>query len=169
MVKIMRFCFLLLLLMTTLSVAQGKDTRIIAASLRVDSWRDSIMSQTNLIAIQQFILKQGKRQTYCSMYNNNPFYGVDNYSFYLTPDTGQGNINCDPEKSGFHTLVIRNMDWGQDQYREIIFKNEHDINIIASWPRDDLTIERIREKTEEALKVIIAEMESKKRQKGATQ
>jgi len=92
------------------------------------------------------------------MYNDNPFYQVENYSFYLNPDSGQRNINCDPTKSGFRTLVIRNMGWGQDQYRYIEFKGETDGDIIVSWRKSDLNIKQIRERTEQALKTIIEEV-----------
>ena len=37
-----------------------------------------VLSRSNLIAIQQFILKQGKTQTYCQMYNNNPYFSMKN-------------------------------------------------------------------------------------------
>jgi len=146
-------------------VAQGKAAKTLIVTAQIENHLiDPILNRTNLIAIQQFILKQGRKQTYSSMYSNNPFYSVDNYSFYLNPDTGQINAYCDPEKSGFHTLVIRNMDWGRDQYRHIEFKDEHQIDIKVSWPADDLSVGRIREKTEEALRVIMDEMKLKQRE-----
>jgi hypothetical protein len=163
----MKKCFFILLIASF--VLEGNVARVIQATLRIDPrinsgktgeqpQFDPVLNRTNLIAIQKFILKQGQTETYCNMYNCNPSYSIDNYFFYLNPDTGQFNINCEPEKSGFHTLVIRNMDWGRDQYRDIEFKDEHIINITASWPNDDLDIARIREKTEEALKIIMNDM-----------
>ena len=121
-----------------------------------------VLSRSNLIAIQQFILKQGRTQTYCQMYNNNPYFPMKNDHFYLNPDTGQRNINCDPEKSGFHTLVIRNRDrgWddGRDQYRYIEFKDEYYIYIHVSWPADDLDVGKIRYRAEKAIEAILDEM-----------
>ncbi|MGA1870892.1 MAG: BsuPI-related putative proteinase inhibitor [bacterium] len=36
--------------------------------------------------IRQFIIDQGQRETYCQMYNNNPYYQFsDNFAFYLNP------------------------------------------------------------------------------------
>ena len=151
--------------------------RTISATLRIDARAysvkegeaprpDPILSRTNLIAIKQFILKQGNTQTYSNMFNNNPFFGIEGYSFYLDPDPGpnghpQFNINCDPEKTDFHTLTIRNTgrNWGGgDQYRRIRFESMHEIYIDVSWPDNDLTVGQIRDKTEEAVKAILEEM-----------
>jgi len=162
--RIILFCFFIAVFGTALSVAQGKVARTLNVTIQIEGLPiDPVLNRTNLMAIQQFILKQGKRQTYSSLYSNNPFYGVDNYFFYLNPDSWQ-NLNCDPEKSGFHTLVIRNMDWKRDQYRHIEFEKENQVDIAVHWPADDLSVGRIREKTEEALKVIMDEMTRKQRE-----
>ncbi len=121
---------------------------------------DPVLNHANLIAIKQFILKQGGKQTYCQMYNDNPFYAVKPYNFYLNPDNGQTNINCDPKLSDFHELVIRNMDWkpGRDQYRDIRFDDKYYIYVSVSWPSDDLSVATIRSRAEESVKVILDEM-----------
>ena len=138
-------------------VAKTESAKPIDVTLRFDAKIDPILNRANLIAIKQFILEQGRRETYCSMYNNNPAFFVKNHSFYLNPDPGpdgfrQYNINCDPQKTDFQTLVIRNMDWG---YRYIDFKDEHYICVTVNYPADDLNIEKIRDRTEEALKIIL--------------
>jgi len=35
--------------------------------------------------IVSFILKNGDRQTYCNMYNNNPHYRLEGFDIYLNP------------------------------------------------------------------------------------
>jgi hypothetical protein len=119
------------------------------------------ITRENLIQIQQFILKLGKRETYCQMYNNNPAYGTKSYRFYLNPDTGQKNINCDPNKSGFHNLTIRSSDGGKNQYREVEFLDKYYIYIMANWPTPDLDVQKIRTFVEDAMKEILAEIEKK--------
>ena len=118
---------------------------------------EPILSRANLIAIKQFILKQGKTQTYCNMYNDNPYFGVKDYNFYLNPDTGpnnypQFNINSDPKLADYHTLFIR------EAGCKIQFKDKYDIYIVVSGPNDDLSIGKIRGGAEEAIKVILEEI-----------
>jgi hypothetical protein len=154
---------------------ETKTARTIDVSLRIDPQiypvkngeppkLDPVLNRANLIAIKQFILKQEHKETYCNMYNNNPFFAVKNYRFYLNPDPGpnghpQFNVNCDPQKTDFHTLVIRNMDWGPDQYRHIQFKKEVPwIDITVSWPNNELNVGKIRNRAEEAVNVILEEM-----------
>ena len=121
---------------------------------------DSILDKNLFNEIKRFILAQGLRQTYCSMFGNNPAYFVESCSYYLNPDTGQENIDCDPEKSDFDTLVIRNRDWGRDQYRHVFVKEGDPwLYVSVSSPADDLNVGRIRDKAVEALGVIRTEME----------
>jgi len=116
-------------------LAKTIDVRL---RIRQRKTEEIIITRENLIKIQQFILKQGKRQTYCNMYNDNPASQTKNYLFYLNPDNGQMNINCDPTKSEFHSLTIRRADYGKNQYRTVEFLDKHDVYIIADWPTDDL-------------------------------
>lgn len=147
----------------TIDVTLRIDSRIFPANKGESPKVDPILNRANLIAIKQFILKQGKTETYCNMYNNNPAYSVGKSRFYLNPDTGQRNINCDPKLSDFHTLVIRNMDWG---YRHIAFKEEHVIFIRVSWPQDELNVKTVRGRAEEALKAILEEMKRIEKEQG---
>lgn len=118
---------------------------------------DSILNHANLNAIKSFILKQGKTLTYCQRFNDNPFWHTNSYQFYLNSDSDLFTDDCDPEKSDFHTLVIRNMDWGLNQYRYVLFSDEldADMTIEANWPTDDLDVGQIRDKAEEAIEVIL--------------
>ena len=68
---------------------------------------------TDVFSVQEFedatnfILKNGDRQTYCSMYGNNPHYSFDGFEAYLNPEIGQRNVGCDPEISGFNEITFR--------------------------------------------------------------
>ena len=144
-------------------VAKTETTKPIDVTLRFDAKIDPVLNRANLVAIKQFILKQGNKATYCSMYGDNPAFFVKNHSFYLIPDPGpnghpQYNINCDPQKTDFQTLHIANKDWGRDPYQYVDFKNEHYICVTVHYPADDLNIENIRDRTDEALKIILEEM-----------
>ncbi|NIM15583.1 MAG: hypothetical protein GTO45_26700 [Candidatus Aminicenantes bacterium] len=122
---------------------------------------EKTITRENLIKIKQFILEQGNRETYCNMYNNNPAYQTKNFRFYLNPDSGQENINCDPKKSGFHNLTIRNSDGGKNQYRAVEFLDKHYVYITANWPTDDLTVQQVRQFVVDAMKEILAEIKKK--------
>ncbi len=76
--------------------------------------------------IKSFILENGDRQTYCNMYNNNPHYSFEGFEAYLNPETGQGNINCDPEISDFNEIVIRDQD-ADPQYYHILIVRQGDL------------------------------------------
>jgi hypothetical protein len=67
------------------------------------------VSPNSFRAIKALIFERGDRQTYCNMYNDNPHLGFEGFDVFLNPDTGQANINCDPSRSDFNEMVIR--DW----------------------------------------------------------
>jgi hypothetical protein len=92
------------------------------------------------------------------MYNNNPTFRTTNFAFYLNPDGGQSNINCDPMKGDFNTLVIRRNPPGrmtdeefQDQYRNINFFNEFSIRLEAHDLNPKAPVSQIRELSERAV------------------
>ncbi len=66
-----------------------------------------ILTATNFAVIRQFVLRDGDRQTYCNMYNDNPHWGGAGFEVFLNPEDGQRNINCDPAMGGFDTMVIQ--------------------------------------------------------------
>lgn len=152
-----------LLLTASLSCAWEVSAETIDVRLRIGRRRteEQIITRENLIKTQQFILKRGKRETYCSMYSNNPAYGTKSYRFYLNPDTGQENINCDPEKSGFHHLTIRRVDGGPNQYRTVEFLDKHYVYITANRPTDDLTVQQVRQFVVDAMEEIMTEIRKK--------
>jgi hypothetical protein len=137
------------------SSAETIDFRL---RIRDKSPNEKVITRANLIRIKQFILKHGFRETYCSMYNNNPAFRTKSFSFYLNPDTGQKNIDCDTDKSDFHTLTIRKSGGGKNQYRTVEFLDKHYIYIVVSWPTKDLTVSKAREFVIEAIKDILKEM-----------
>jgi hypothetical protein len=140
--------------------------KTIEVRLRIsnDKSDEHIITRENLVKIEEFILQQGKRETYCNMYNNNPTYHTTNYHFYLNPDTRQRNRNCDPTKSGFQNLTIHVLAaiGKPNQYRDVDFADQHDLSITASWPTDDLTVADVRGVVVDALKEILAEIEKAK-------
>jgi hypothetical protein len=71
------------------------------------------MTTAEFRRICDFVLARGDRMTWCNMYSDNPHYTFEGFDVFLDPDVGQRNINCDPAKSGFDTLVIR--DWETTQ------------------------------------------------------
>ena len=140
----------------------SEDTIDFRLRIRDKSSDEKVITRANLIRIKQFILKQGLRETYCNMYNNNPAFRTKSFSFYLNPDNGQENINCDTDKSDFHTLTIRKSGGGKNQYRTVEFLDKHYVYIVVSWPTKDLTVSQAREFVIEATKDILKEMEKEK-------
>ena len=122
--------------------------------------REITITRDNLIEIQQFIIKQGKRATYSNMYNNNPTHETKNYYFYLNPDK-VANINCDLKKSGFHNLTIQKSKAKDNQYRRVEFLDKHYVYITASWPTGDLSVQQIRQFVVDAMQEILAEIKKK--------
>jgi hypothetical protein len=129
--------------------------------------KEKVINRENLIRIKQFILQNGQRETYCNMYNNNPAYGTKGFKFYLDPDTGQKNINCELEKSDFNHLTIRSSAGGKNQYRTVEFIDQNVIYVTADWPSDDLTVSQIRSFVEDAIQEFLSELDQKKPNKPA--
>ena len=156
--NILKTIALSLLVLATFQVTAFPVT--IEARLRIQG-KDSdetVFTKDNLDTIKAFILQQGLRDTYCNMYNNNPTYQTTNYAFYLNPDSGQANINCDPAKSDFNNLTIRSIQSGRNQYRSIEFAKE--VYVSASWPSEELTVGQIRNMATDALKEIMTAIQS---------
>ena len=156
--KAFTILLLFLVLGATWIFAETIDVRL---RIRDKSSDEKVITRANLIKIKKFILKQGFRETYCNMYNNNPAYRTKNFSFYLNPDSGQENINCETAKSDFHSLTIRNPN-RKNQYRSVEFLDKHYIYIIVSWPTKDLTVSQAREFVIETIKEILKEIEKEK-------
>ena len=131
----------------------------VSLEIRPEKGHEGIITRENLIKIQQFILKRGKRETYCNMYNSNPTTKTNSYQFHLNPDTGQKNINCDPEKSKFHTLVIQNLKADTAPYRTVKFLDKDYIHLSTTSPKNDLTAQQLRNPIESALKEILEKIQ----------
>lgn len=140
------------------------DTLEVRLRIRNDKSDEVVINRQNLIRIKQFILAQGKRETYCNMYNNNPALETKNYRFYLNPDSGQANINCDTNKSDFQTMVIRvSASVGKkNQYRHVQFADPNEVQVVAPWPSPDLTVSEVKDVVIDALKEILAEIDKTK-------
>lgn len=154
------FALLLFTISTCGEVAVGKT---IDVRLRIHgkTTEEKTINRDNLLRIKRFILASGQRETYCNMYNNNPAHHTRRYDFYLNPDTGQKNIDCDPSKSDFNSLTIRSKPGGKDQYRMVEFVDQHTVYITANWPTDDLTVGRVRQFVEDAIEEFLTELDVK--------
>ena len=163
--KIFVFIFLGILGLNVMSIAQ---TRAEHVTLTLRSDEEKIINKHNLDRIKQFILKQGRRCTYSQMYNNNPCYEIGPYLYYLNPDPGgphhhpQWNLNCDPKRGDFNTLVIRRnifVDRSDsafhDQYRHIDFKDEYGIRVSVHYAAPSWPISQIRELPEQAVQFLL--------------
>lgn len=152
------------ILLATLTCAGVSAAQTLDVRLRI--WQngndETVLSRENLLKVKQFILQGGQRETYCNMYNDNPAYHTTNFRFYLNPDSGQQNINCDPAKSDFNNLTIRSAAGGKNQYRTIEFIDAHAIYVTADRPTDDLTVGQLRKFIEDALKEFLAQMDKGK-------
>jgi hypothetical protein len=79
-----------------------------------NNMKSEIITKNNLDVAKRFILKKGETCIWSNMYNNSPCFATAHYQFYLNPGPGgpynhpQWNINCDPKKGDFNTLVVRN-------------------------------------------------------------
>ncbi|CAF1155732.1 unnamed protein product [Didymodactylos carnosus] len=76
--------------------------------------------------IKTFILKDGDKQTYCNMYNNNPHYNLNDFQIYLNPSIGQKNISCDPKLSDFNEIVVHDIS-SEDRYYRIKLNNDNTV------------------------------------------
>ena len=85
---------------------QGWGEGVEVSTAVVPDGSNDALTLPNFIRIREFMLSQGKRNTYCNMYNHNPFWAFKGFNAYLNPPNQQ-NINCEIEKSGFNTLVIQ--------------------------------------------------------------
>ena len=124
------------------AISKNTDVRLRIEQTGSD---EKVITRDNLQKIKQFILQKGQRETYCNMYNDNPAHHTNGFYFYLNPDTGQENINCDPAKSDFNNLTIRSAAGGQNQYRTVEFLDLRAIYLTANWPTDDLTVGQLRQ------------------------
>ena len=91
-----------------LAIALGchsKGAKDSSSTAVVRDGTNSVLSVANFVRIQEFILGQGRRQTYCQAFNNNPVWFFAEFRAYLNP-TDQRNINCEIGKSDFPVLVI---------------------------------------------------------------
>jgi hypothetical protein len=118
--KRLKVFLLVLTIATCLGACTMSKAEINTAEIK--SGESEVLNKNNLDVAKRFILKNGQTCTWSNMYNNNPCFATANYNFYLNPDPGgphnhpQWNINCDPKKGDFNSLVIRST----DQQKEIV-------------------------------------------------
>jgi hypothetical protein len=150
------FSFFMLLLFSSISISDNRDIAVVL-QLFNDTNKDNVIQKANLLIIKDFIIKKGKRETYCNMFNNNPAFHTNKYSWYLNPDTGQDNLNCDLKKSDFNNITIRIKDPKdlRDQYRDVEFAGGAIITITAPHPSEELSIKQIKSFVVDAMQEII--------------
>ena len=83
----------------------------------------STLSVKDFEALKSFILEEGDRSTYCTMYLDNPHYAFGEFDCYLNPETGQRNINCDPELSDFNMMVIQDFSVSSKYFYILLVRN----------------------------------------------
>ena len=74
--------------------------------VEIDGAKAGTLSAASFRRIRDFVLAQGKHQTWCNMFNDNPYYGFGSFDLFLNPPD-QRNINCVVGLSGFPTVVVR--------------------------------------------------------------
>ncbi|MBA3936480.1 MAG: hypothetical protein H0X38_03380 [Planctomycetes bacterium] len=99
-----RMRILAALLLLSVPCAAAEDYGISSVTMTIAG--GGHLTRSALTEIKNAILKSGKRQTYCNMYNDNPTLLVDGLALYLNPDSGQENGDCDETKSDFQTLIV---------------------------------------------------------------
>ena len=138
------------------AVAHGDVSTVSVSLMGTDE--DPVLTRANLIQIRQFILAGGQTSGLFNAFAEVPAYTTEKWGFYLFPDD-LGNRASDPKESGFHRLVVRWLDGGRNQYRHIIFTDEHRVVIEVPHPSDDLSVGQIRRVAAEAMVEILARIE----------
>ena len=103
----MKAKFIIALVVGLASTSLAQSNRVQVSAAEVPNGTNAILTSTNFFLIKNHIMTKGDWQTYCNMYNHNPHIQFGKINIYLNPDTGQANINCDPNLSGFNEMVIR--------------------------------------------------------------
>lgn len=75
----------------------------------------NILSYDDFQKIKQFVLDKGQVQTYCNMYNDNPFYQFDDgIELYLNPIVQFYTGGEHPDLEAYNTMTIRIWDEKKD-------------------------------------------------------
>jgi hypothetical protein len=119
----------------------------------VSDGANPVLTVANFARIKKFILDQGKRQTYCNMFNNNPYWAFREFNAYLNPPD-QRNINCVIGKSEFNILVIQETEHGANRYWDVLQdETKKELRIQQHYSRTDPQI-LIKEAAEFFLKAL---------------
>ena len=150
------YAILMIVFVSSISEVSGKaeSVRIL---LRQRQGDEKVITYENLIKIRQFILKQGKRETYCTLFSDGPAYHTKSHRFYLDPDLKPGL-----KKPEYYGLTIRQ--WpskGGIQWARLGFQNKDEIFVQVPDPADELSIKEVRGFVENALKQILTDLKSK--------
>jgi len=93
-------------LLTLILGWNARSAEIESSTAIVPDGSNPVLTVGNFVRIRQFILSQGRRRTYCNMFNDNPYWQFFGFNAYLNPAVPT-NINCEIGKFEFNTLVIQ--------------------------------------------------------------
>ena len=132
--------------------ADQEDSTIV----EIPAGKSSVLTVENFLYIRRFVLSKGQRQTYCNMFNDNPFYPFSSFNLYLNP-SDQNNVNCDPGRSDFPIMVVQTTA-GCNEYWDIYLDEENSKLILLqnyTMARPDA----LRKKVEEFFREALGEIE----------
>jgi signal peptidase I len=82
-----------------------------------------IINPVQFEKIKKFILQKGDRKTFRNYDNYNPHYKFSTFDAFLGADTGQMNINNDPELSDFNELTLSHQNPDIPYYTIVLVRN----------------------------------------------
>ena len=129
------------------------------ASAQIPKGSNAVLTVSNFLTIKNFILTNGLSQTYCQMYNGNPYFGFKGMNAYLNPDTLQANINCDRSKSDFNTLVFQ--DHKPIGYWDVMWKTNQDM-LVVQKPWSKISPDALVKAVEDRFRQVLLEIEQRK-------
>ena len=148
---VLRVAVLLVLLTTSVCA----ETVAVEVRIRNEKGEEKFIMHANLLSIKEFILKNGKTETFSSAYNNNPVHETKSFHFYLIPDVG----GPDRAKTDFNSIMIRSK---ENEYYLVDFRRESMVSVtVTQQPAENLTVKGIRSPIEKALQEILADIDAK--------
>jgi len=153
--KIMTALIIVLLAATGLAQSNPDST----SPVEIPNGSNAVLTVSNFLTIKNFILTNGLSQTYCQMYNGNPYFGFEGMNAYLNPDTHQANINCDRSKSDFNSLVLQERK--PIEYWDVILKTNQNM-LVVHKPWSKIAPDVLVKTVEDRFRQLLKEIESKK-------
>jgi len=144
------------LLMSVIGL-QTHDDQVGLSTAVIPDGSNTVLTVANFTRIQKFILDQGKRETYCNKFNNNPYWAFQEFNAYLNPPD-QRNIYCEIGKSEFNILVIQANKPGTDYgyWHILLDEPKKELRVLQYYSKKDpqVLIKEVTEFFQKALKEI---------------